>query len=294
MPKISRAPRGQSKTRHTAEQTARKPHRTAHNAPVSQADQPLQPTRPARAQRLHKLLSQAGVSSRRKAETLIQAGKVQVNGQTITRLGTTADPKHDTIVVDGQAVSFDLSWLYFLLNKPTGVVSTLADPERRTTVRELLGKVRERVFPVGRLDYHSAGLLLLTNDGELTARLLHPRYQIPRTYHVKLTGKCSPRILTRLKNGVPLADGRLSGPVEIHTIRRSERKTWIELTLHQGRRHEVRQMCDAIGYPVEKLIRVRFGPLLLSDLVPGAYRPLAPVEVQSLKRAVGLLSGSRS
>lgn len=190
-------------------------------------------------------------------------------------------------------MSFDSARLYFLLNKPTSVVSTLADPEGRPTVRELLGEVRERVFPVGRLDYHSAGLLLLTNDGELTARLLHPRYQIARTYHVKLTGRCSPRVLARLKNGVPLADGRLSGPAEIRTIRRTERKTWIELTLHQGRHHEVRQMCDAVGYPVEKLIRVRFGPILLTELVPGAYRPLAPVEVQSLKRAVGLTPGSK-
>jgi 23S rRNA pseudouridine2605 synthase len=233
------------------------------------------------------------VSSRRKAETLIQAGKVQVNGQTITRLGTTADPRRDTIVVDGQPVSFDSARLYFVLNKPTGVVSTLADPEGRTTVRELLGGVRERVFPVGRLDYHSAGLLLLTNDGELTARLLHPRYQIPRTYHAKLTGACSPHVLSRLKNGVRLTDGRLSGPAEIRTIRRNERKTWIEITLGEGRHHEVRQMCDAIGYPVEKLIRVRFGPLLLTELALGAYRPLAPIEVQALKRAVGLASGSK-
>ena len=241
-----------------------------------------------RAQRLHKLLSQAGVSSRRKAETLIEAGKVQVNGQTVTRLGTTADPRRDTIVVDGQPVSFDSARLYFLLNKPTGVVSTLADPEGRPTVRELLGEVRERVFPVGRLDYHSAGLLLLTNDGELTARLLHPRYQIPRTYHAKLTGACGPRVLSKLKHGVRLADGSLSGPADLRTIRRSERKTWIEITLRQGRHHEVRQMCDAVGHPVEKLIRIRFGPILLTDLAPGAYRPLAPFEIQSLKRDVGL------
>ncbi len=294
MPKLYRTLRTKPKPRQAARQTVRKPHRTDRTIRLrSQADQPPKPALPTRAQRLHKLLSQAGVSSRRKAETLIQAGKVQVNGQTITRLGTSADPRRDTIVVDAQPVSFDPARLYFLLNKPTGVVSTLADPEGRPTVRELLAEVRERIFPVGRLDYYSAGLLLLTNDGELTARLLHPRYQIPRTYHVKLTGRCLPRALARLKNGVPLADGRLSGPVELRTIRRTERKTWIELTLHQGRHHEVRQMCEAIGYPVEKLIRVRFGPIVLSDLVPGAYRPFAPIEVQSLKRAVGLAPGPK-
>ena len=219
---------------------------------------------------------------------------MQVNGQTITRLGTIADPRRDKIVVDGQLVSFDSAPLYFLLNKPTGVVSTLADPEGRTTVRELLRDVRERVFPVGRLDYHSAGLLLLTNDGELTARLLHPRYQIPRIYHAKVSGMCSPAVLTKLRNGVRLDDGTYTGPTDVRTIRKNERKTWLELTLREGRHHEVRRMCEAVGHRVEKLIRVSFGPVFLNELAPGKYRPLAPIEIQALKRAVGLVSSSRS
>ena len=217
-----------------------------------------------------------------------------MNGQTITQLGTTADPRRDQIVVDGQLLSFETASLYFLLNKPVGVVSTVSDPEGRSTVRDLLRGVRERVFPVGRLDYHTAGLLLLTNDGDLTARLLHPRYRIPRTYHAKVTGECHPAALARLKKGVRLDDGTTTGLADIRMVRRNERKTWLEITLHEGRHHEVRRMCEAVGYPVEKLIRVRFGPIVLNDLAPGEYRPLAPVEIQALKRAAGLAAGPRS
>lgn len=166
-------------------------------------------------------------------------------------------------------------------------MSTVSDPEGRSTVRDLLYSVRERIFPVGRLDYHTAGLLLLTNDGDLTARLLHPRYQIPRTYHAKVTGECHPAALARLKKGVRLDDRTTAGSADIRVIRRNERKTWLEITLQEGRHHEVRRMCEAIGYPVEKLIRVRFGPIVLNDLAPGEYRPLAPMEIHALKRAVG-------
>ena len=217
-----------------------------------------------------------------------------MNGETITRLGTTANPKRDKIVVDGQLLSFDSAPLYFLLNKPTGVISTLADPEGRETVRELLRNVRERIFPVGRLDYLSAGLLLLTNDGELTARLLHPHYQIPRIYHAKVSGVCNSIVLKKLRTGVRLEDGTQTGAAEVRTIRKNERKTWLELTLREGRHHEVRRMCEAVGHRVEKLIRVSFGPIMLNELAPGEYRPLAPIEIHALKRAVGLVSSSRS
>src|SRR3989441_6143069 len=144
--------------------------------------------KPTQAERLHKILSRAGVASRRAAETLIRTGRVRVNGETVTRLGTTADPRRDHILVDGRPLSFPPRPLYFLLHKPVGVVSTLKDPQGRPTVRDLLRGVQERVFPVGRLDYASSGLLLLTNDGELTERLLHPRYQLPRAYHAKVSG----------------------------------------------------------------------------------------------------------
>lgn len=213
---------------------------------------------------------------------------MQVNGETITRLGTTADPRRDRILVDGRPLVFPSAPSYFLLHKPAGVVSTLKDPQGRPTVRELLRGVRERVFPVGRLDYHSAGLLLLTNDGDLTERLLHPRYQIPRTYHAKVTGRPTPEALSALRRGVRLEDGTFTAAATVLVLRRSERKTWLEVTLSEGRNREVRRMCEAVGYRVEKLVRVRFGPLVLDDLPVGAYRPLTPAEVRALIRTTRL------
>ncbi|MCS6925877.1 MAG: rRNA pseudouridine synthase [Candidatus Binatia bacterium] len=232
-------------------------------------------------------MSRAGIASRRAAEEMIRQGRVQVNGETVTRLGTTADPYRDRITVDGRLVDVTSTpRLYFLLHKPVGVVSTLKDPQGRPTVRELLKGVRERVFPVGRLDYHSAGLLLLTNDGELAERLLHPRSQLPRTYHVKIAGHPTPQVLRTLRSGVRLEDGTLTAPARVRILRVSERKTWLEMTLQEGRNREVRRMWEAVGYEVEKLIRVRFGPLVLADLPPGGYRPLQPAEIRALKRAV--------
>lgn len=207
-----------------------------------------------------------------------------MNGETITRLGTTADPRHDRILVDGRPLVFPTTPLYFLLHKPVGVVSTLKDPQGRPTVRDLLREVRERVFPVGRLDYDSAGLLLLTSDGELTERLLHPRYQIPRTYHAKITGLPTPKALKALRNGVRLDDGTVTSPATVQVLRSNGRKTWMEVTLREGRNREVRRMCEAVGYRVEKLVRVRFGPLFLDDLRVGAYRPLSQAEIRALQR----------
>ncbi|MGH7966971.1 MAG: pseudouridine synthase [Candidatus Binatia bacterium] len=227
------------------------------------------------------------MASRRAAETLIQAGRVQVNGETVTRLGTTADLRRDRILVDGRPLLFPSAPLYFLLHKPVGVVSTLKDPQGRPTVRDLLRAVHERVFPVGRLDYHSAGLLLLTNDGALTERLLHPRYQLPRTYHAKVTGVLTPEALRALRGGVRLDDGTRTAPAEVGVLQVREKKTWLEITLREGRNREVRRMCEAVGYRVEKLIRVRFGPLTLDDLPPGAYRLLTPAEVRALQRVAG-------
>jgi pseudouridine synthase len=155
------------------------------------------------------------------------------------------------------------------LHKPIGVVSTLKDPHGRPTVRDLLRGVQERVFPVGRLDYASSGLLLLTNDGELTERLLHPRYQVPRTYHAKVSGVPTPAVLQALRQGVRLEDGTVSGPAVVRILHKSETKSWLELTLREGRNREVRHMCAAVGYAVENLVRVSFGPLGLNDLPVG-------------------------
>lgn len=212
-----------------------------------------------------------------------------MNGVTVTRLGTTADPRHDRILVDGKPLVFSAAPLYFLLHKPVGVVCTLKDPQGRLTVRDLLPAVRERIFPVGRLDYDSAGLLLLTNDGDLTERLLHPRYQLPRTYHVKISGSPTTEALNRLRAGVELEDGTRTGTTQVGVLRRNERKTWLEITLQEGKNREVRRMCEAVGHRAEKLIRVRFGPLLLTNLEIGAYRPLTPDEVQALQQAAGRL-----
>ncbi len=208
-----------------------------------------------------------------------------MNGETITRLGTTADPQNDRILVDGRPLSLAPTPIYLILHKPVGVVCTLKDPEGRPTVRDLLKHVRARVFPVGRLDYDSSGLLLLTNDGEFTERLLHPRYQIPRTYHAKVKETPSPEALQMLRNGVTLEDGTVTAPATVQVLRITYRKAWLEITLHEGRNREVRRMCEAVGHPVDKLIRVRFGPLVLTrDLQPGAYRSLTAPELRALKR----------
>ena len=209
-----------------------------------------------------------------------------MNGETVTRLGTTADPQRDEILVDNQPLVFP-EFLYFIIHKPIGFVSTLKDPEGRPTIRELLRDVQDRVYPVGRLDFNSSGLLLLTNDGALTEQLLHPRYQIPRTYHAKIEGKPTHQVLQTLRSGVRLDDGVISSPATVRTLRSNEQKTWLEITLREGRNREVRRMCEAIGHHVEKLIRVSFGSLSLDNLPVGAYRSLSPKEVRGLKQIAG-------
>jgi pseudouridine synthase len=175
-----------------------------------------------------------------------------------------------------------------LLHKPVGVVTTLADPEERPTVRDLLRDVRTRVFPVGRLDFHSSGLLLLTNDGELALRLTHPRYGVRKTYHVKVKGTPTPEVLAQLAAGVRLEEGQ-TGPATVRVLRSREGKTWLEITLGEGRRREVRRMCESVGHPVEKLTRVALGPLALGKLAPARHRMLTDREVRQLRHAVGLM-----
>jgi len=236
-------------------------------------------------ERLQKILARAGVASRRAAETLIRAGRVTVNGRVVGELGTKADPSVDDVRLDGERVRAQ-RFRYLLLHKPIGVVTTLDDPERRATVRDFLPKGFDRVYPVGRLDYHSSGLLLLTNDGELAARLLHPRYRIPRTYRVKILGRLSPEGLGRLRRGVKLDDG-MTGPAEIDVERRLEGKTWLRITIREGKRREIRRMCEALGYRVDRLTRIRFGPIELGRLPAGQWRPLEAPEVEALRAAVG-------
>ncbi len=174
-----------------------------------------------------------------------------------------------------------------LLHKPVGVLTTLADPRGRPTIQDLLSGVRERVFPVGRLDYHSAGLLLLTNDGELALRLTHPRYGIRKTYRVKVKGRPSGDALAQLARGVKLEDG-VTAPAEVRVVETRDTKTWLEMTIAEGKRRQVRRMCEAVGLPVEKLVRTRLGPLKLGKLPPGHLRLLTDVELAKLRAAVAL------
>jgi 23S rRNA pseudouridine2605 synthase len=239
-------------------------------------------------ERLQKILSSAGIASRRASETLILQGRVTVNGRTITELGTKADPAHDDIRVDGRRVKSIVRLRYLLLYKPRGYVTTRRDPQKRRTVMDLLGDVREYVYPVGRLDYDSEGLVLLTNDGELAAALTHPRHQVERVYKVEVAGVPDERAITRLSRGIVL-DGERTAPAEVR-IAYGEREHATDavllMTLREGRNRQVRRMCDAVGHPVKRLRRVRIGPLTDRGLTPGRIRDLTPDEVRALKAAV--------
>jgi 23S rRNA pseudouridine2605 synthase len=219
--------------------------------------------------RLQKVLSQAGIASRRAAEKLIADGRVSVNGKTILEMGVKVDPGKDEIRVDGRRIKGVSQLRYILLYKPAGYVTTRSDPQRRRTVLDLLAGVREYVYPVGRLDYDTEGLLLLTNDGELAARLTHPRHGVARTYEARVAGMPDREAIERLRNGIPL-DGRRTLPADV-------------VLLNEGRNRQVRRMCEAVGHPVQHLKRTRFGTLADRRLKPGEWRELATQEVESLK-----------
>jgi 23S rRNA pseudouridine2605 synthase len=242
------------------------------------------------AVRLQKLLSSAGIASRRAAEELIRQGRVSVNGRAVTELGSKADPTHDEVRVDGRKVKMPERHRYVLLNKPRGYVTTRVDPRRRPTVLDLLHNVREYVYPVGRLDFDSAGLLLLTNDGELAARLTHPRHEVDREYEVWVLGVPDEHDLERLRRGVSI-EGRRTNPAKVEVLHtgRGQRanQTKLSLVLREGRNRQVRKMCDAIGHPVIELARVRFGPVADPRLKPGQFRDLSEEELRRLRRAAG-------
>lgn len=241
-------------------------------------------------ERLNKVLARAGVASRRGADLLIEQGRVTVNGAVVRELGVRIDPGRDAVKVDGRRIPKIPEWhTYLMLNKPRGYVTTLSDPEGRPTVGEFLRGVRGRVYPVGRLDFHSEGLLVLTDDGELARDLMHPRSHVPKTYAVKVRGAPGPEALARLRDGFPL-EGKRTLPARVSLTKRGT-NAWIEITIVEGRKHQVRRMLQAVGHPVLKLKRVAYGGLGLGDLRPGRLRPLGAEEVAHLKRAVG--SGPR-
>ncbi|MBZ5516760.1 MAG: rRNA pseudouridine synthase [Acidobacteriia bacterium] len=231
--------------------------------------------------RLQKIIADAGITSRRKAEELILAGRVTVNGQVVAELGSKADPEHDHIKVDGKLLRRAQRHVYLLLNKPVGYVSTVSDPQRRPTVISLIKGVKERVYPVGRLDFHSSGLILLTNDGELANLLMSRAVAVPRTYHVKLESSPKREDLAKLEHGIVL-DGQRTAPAKIRVLTERD-KPWYEITLTEGRNHQVRRMFERIGCPVVKLKRVRIAFLTDDALAPGRFRHLSPAEVARLK-----------
>jgi len=240
-------------------------------------------------QRLQKILAQAGYGSRRACEQLILQGRVRLNGQVVTQLGTRANPQSDVIEVDGKRVQLLKQHTYILLHKPAGVVTTRRDPHATRTVKDLLQGVSAPVFPVGRLDADTTGALLLTDDGDLAYRLMHPRYGVPKTYLVEVRGEVGEEAICRLKKGVQLEDG-ITAPAQVQKVRYlTDRKTTLlRLTIHEGRKRQVKRMCQAVGHPVVRLHRERFGPLTLRNLPVGAWRYLTAEEVANLCRAVGL------
>ena len=244
-------------------------------------------------ERLQKILARAGLASRREAERWIAEGRVTVNGAVIRKLGSQADPGKDSIKVDGKRIKPAASPLYYAFHKPPGVITTLNDPEHRPDLTPYLARLGEkrRLFPVGRLDYNTTGLLLLTNDGEFALRLTHPRFGVKKLYQAKLSACPSPEDLNRLRKGIRLEDG-MSAPARARVIDRLKKNAWVEIEVHEGRKREVRRIFEALGFFVEKLIRIKIGPVGLGALPLGELRPLGRMEVDALKREVGLLSSS--
>ena len=235
--------------------------------------------------RLNKILAQAGLTSRRGADQLIADGRVAINGVVTRELGTLADPSVDSITVDGRRLPAAEALHYLMLHKPSGVVSTVRDPQGRPVVTDLLPQdVRARVYPVGRLDADVEGLLLLTNDGALTHRLLHPRYELPRVYEAEVAGRVDAADLPRWRRGVTLDDGP-ARPLFAEIVRSGAAASLLRLTFTEGRKHEVKRYCEALGHRVRRLQRIAFGPLRLGALAPGACRALTAGELAALRAA---------
>ena len=216
---------------------------------------------------------------------LIASGRVTVNGKVVTELGTKVDPDRDHVKVDGKHLEHAQPFVYLILNKPKNVMSTLDDPGGRPTVKNFLHGVSVRVFPVGRLDFDSEGLMLLTNNGDLTQALLHPRYHVPKTYLIKVKSVLTDAEIAQLEKGIKLEDG-MTSPATVKKVRKAEANSWVEITIHEGRKHQVKRMLEAVGHPVIKLTRVKMGPLTLGDLGSGEFRFLTDREANALRDIV--------
>jgi pseudouridine synthase len=233
-------------------------------------------------QRLQKILSTAGITSRRKAEEMLLQGRIAVNGTIVRKPGSLADTALDLIEVDGVPIGRSENKVYIMLHKPAGYITSVSDPEGRPTVMQLIEKIPERIFPVGRLDYDTEGLLVLTNDGDFAHILQHPRHDIQRTYRVKVHGLPAHAQLEKLRQGVVI-DGTKMSCHRIKPIEHTPKNTWLELVLYEGRNRQIKKMFEGIGHRVTRIMRTAFGPLLLDTLPPGAYRFMTKQEIRAVK-----------
>ena len=236
-------------------------------------------------ERLQKIIASAGIASRRHAEGLITAGRVSVNGEVVSELGAKADPQKDVIRVDGNTISIEKNYCYIALYKPAEYVTTMSDPQKRRTVVELVADVGERVYPVGRLDYESSGLLLLTNDGTFAQRVQHPRFNIPKTYRVKISGGLTAAVIKQISQGIDLPDGPFK-PENLKVEKINDKSTWLTLTLREGRNRIIRRGFEAHGCYVARLVRLSIGPVGLAGLKEGQWRHLTGHEIRQLSESV--------
>lgn len=229
--------------------------------------------------RIHKYLAHAGVASRRKAEELVAAKEILINGHP-AKIGEIVDPEHDKVTASGKPTHLEEQYMYYLIHKPRGVVSTTTDPEGRRTITSFVPQGM-RLYPVGRLDYDSEGLMLLTNDGELAFHMTHPKFEVEKTYRVLVKGVMLQKSVGYLEQGVTI-EGKKTAPATVAIVEAQENNTWIDITIHEGRNRQIRKMCDAVGYPVMRLIRTRFGPWELDGLESGKYRTVNSDEIEAM------------
>jgi 23S rRNA pseudouridine2605 synthase len=237
-------------------------------------------------QRLQKIIAEMGIASRRKAEEIIIEGRVTVNGK-VAEIGMKADPLRDHIKVDGKLLTKPEKKVYYVFNKPRGVMTSMGDPQGRPTVKEFFSGIRQRVFPVGRLDYDSEGLLLLTNDGDFAYAILHPSKKIPKTYLVKVKGVLEEEELEKLRKGMKI-DGKMTAPARVKKLKKTESNSWIEMTISEGRKRQIRRMLERVGHQVIRLMRIRINGIEMGPLEPGNYRKLTMEEMHTIMKEIGI------